>query len=122
MEEPILVCEDAPITLAVTDLFVYPLTPCCRASGKGGGRGVICRRCYHDVGAYFGDCWSAGEDRGWDTYRWMLMDFGADEARADALVAQARREVGATGLARTPLRQPKCVWDGAAGTMRVVFE
>ncbi len=122
MDEPTLICEDAPVTLAVTDLFVYPLTTCCRASGKGGGDGVICRACYRDVETYFGDCWSAADDDGWATYQWMLMDFGASQRTADALVAEARRQVDATGLARKPLRKPRCVWDAEAKKMRVVFE
>lgn len=122
MNEPILICQEAPVTLGVIDLFVYPLTPCCQASGKGGGNGVVCRACYHDVETYFGDCWSAGDDEGWDTYHWMLMDFGASGEQADAFVAAAREQVAATGLAREPLKKPRCVWDEATKTMRVVFE
>lgn len=40
--------------------LIYPLTACCGASGKGGGdedgTGVVCRSCYQEVGAFYGDC------------------------------------------------------------------
>ncbi len=34
--------------------YLIPLTPCCNASGKGGGHGVVCRSCYRDVDPKFG--------------------------------------------------------------------
>jgi hypothetical protein len=41
----------------VGEVFLaYPLTACCGASGKGGGNGVICRKCYRDVDPMYGDC------------------------------------------------------------------
>ena len=41
--------------------MVYPLTDCCGASGKGGGMGVICRKCYEDVDIFFGMGWTITE-------------------------------------------------------------
>lgn len=40
--------------VAQFDNFQYPLTPCCNASGKGSGGGVVCRSCYQYVSSYFG--------------------------------------------------------------------
>lgn len=34
--------------------MAYPLTDCCRASGKGSGDGVVCRACYQSVDDRFG--------------------------------------------------------------------
>jgi hypothetical protein len=38
--------------------MVYPLTPCCHASGKGGESpsGVVCRKCHQPVAGVYGDC------------------------------------------------------------------
>jgi len=38
--------------------LIYPLTPCCGASGKGGesSTGVICRNCYEEVDGLYGGC------------------------------------------------------------------
>lgn len=33
---------------------LFPLTPCCHASGTGSGEGVACRNCYAYVDSYFG--------------------------------------------------------------------
>ena len=32
----------------------YAVTPCCGATGKGSGDGVVCRSCYREVADYFG--------------------------------------------------------------------
>lgn len=42
--------------VVVRDEYIglYPLTPCCDASGKGGEYGVMCRSCYVDVDDYYG--------------------------------------------------------------------
>jgi hypothetical protein len=36
--------------------YLYPLTPCCHASGKGSESptGVVCRKCYATVDSKFG--------------------------------------------------------------------
>jgi hypothetical protein len=34
--------------------IVYPVTPCCRATAKGGEYGVICRKCYADIDDFYG--------------------------------------------------------------------
>jgi hypothetical protein len=34
--------------------YLIALTPCCNASGKGGGMGVICRKCHRDVDGKYG--------------------------------------------------------------------
>lgn len=37
--------------------YLVPLTPCCRATGKGSGAsetGVVCRKCYGAVGVKYG--------------------------------------------------------------------
>lgn len=43
------------VSFGLSDGMVFPLTPCCKATGKGGGHGVVCRRCYTDVDYDFGD-------------------------------------------------------------------
>ena len=42
------------VHLAHEDSRVYPLTPCCGASGKGSGTGVVCRSCYRKVSSVYG--------------------------------------------------------------------
>lgn len=34
--------------------YTFAVTPCCKASAKGGFGGIVCRACYVDVDAYFG--------------------------------------------------------------------
>lgn len=34
--------------------YLYPLTPCCHATGTGTDYGTACRNCYRLVGWYFG--------------------------------------------------------------------
>lgn len=43
--------------------MLYPLTPCCKASGKGGDSltGVVCRSCYEEVDGKFGGVLSERE-------------------------------------------------------------
>lgn len=90
MNDPVIIHPaGAPVAVAVGEHFVYPLTPCCQASGKGGGHGVICRACYHDVHGGFGDCWDADGD--WGTYEWLLYEYGADRAGVERIVTEARK-------------------------------
>jgi hypothetical protein len=51
-------------TFATDGTGVWPLTPCCLATGKGSDNsdtGVICRACYDDVDTYYGGYWTAKE-------------------------------------------------------------
>jgi len=59
--------------------MVLLLTPCCDATGKGGGTGIICRKCHEDVDPVFGSC--AMLNKGLDSVRsWLLTcAFGDDE-------------------------------------------
>lgn len=53
--------------IALADGMIYRLTPCCKASGKGGAgsaTGVCCRACYRDVPEMFGWAALVGEARG----------------------------------------------------------
>ncbi len=42
------------VHLAHEDGHTYPLTPCCGASGKGSGTGIVCRSCYRTVPSVYG--------------------------------------------------------------------
>lgn len=46
-------------SFAHNDAMIYPLTPCCQASGTGSYVGdepaVVCRSCYREVPAFYGD-------------------------------------------------------------------
>lgn len=101
--EPIILNPGAPVTLAIVDYGIYPLTPCCQASGKGLEDCIGCRACYREVEVYYGDVWSLGDERGWDTYEWILLDEGVERGEARRLVASAREQAAATGRATTPL-------------------
>lgn len=84
------------VTIAVAQIgpdawMAYPLTPCCGASGKGGGNGVICRACYHDVDPMFGDCAPLYDvPGGWPTERIVGGWTDLDDAALAALVAQIK--------------------------------
>ncbi|MGA0848624.1 MAG: hypothetical protein ACO3RX_01615 [Chthoniobacterales bacterium] len=41
--------------------LVYPVTPCCRATAKGGEYGIICRACYQPIDEFFGLCFDEDE-------------------------------------------------------------
>jgi hypothetical protein len=62
METPVEKFElGGDVVIGVAELgegawLAVPLTPCCGASGKGGGHGVVCRKCYRDVDPMYGDC------------------------------------------------------------------
>lgn len=43
--------------LALSDGIVYRLTPCCEASSKGSGDGVVCRACYQPLDTKYGEAW-----------------------------------------------------------------
>jgi hypothetical protein len=104
---------DAPVRLDIDDMggrdrvMVYPLTPCCNASGKGGGYGVVCRNCYQDVASGYGSCSALlgpGEEP--DSFFWMEyhqllqeeiwdFDFQGEQVskEADKWVEQAKKEL-----------------------------
>ena len=88
----------ADVTIAVAEVgevhLAYPLTPCCGASGKGGGSGVICRKCYRDVDPMFGDCAPLySVPGGWPTERIVSGWTDASDAEIAALV-QSWRDAG----------------------------
>jgi hypothetical protein len=87
------------VTIAVANIgtdespayLAYPLTPCCGASGKGGGNGVICRSCYRDVDPMFGDCAPLYEVPGsWPVERIVGGWTDLDDAALAVLVAQIK--------------------------------
>ena len=81
----IAVAKSGPVYLA------YPLTPCCQASGKGSERGVVCRSCYNEVSAMYGDCAPLYDVPGaWPTERIVGSWIDATDAEIDALVAQIK--------------------------------
>lgn len=41
--------------------IAFPLTPCCEASAKGSGDGIVCRACYAWVPESFGGCYTPAE-------------------------------------------------------------
>jgi len=111
-----IVMAEAPIALGWTvypngEATVYPLTPCCGATGKGCDGYTGCRSCYEEVSPLFGDCWrpdganplaglgipgipADAPATGWDTYKSLLRSYGrVDEAKAGELVAEARRQL-----------------------------
>nr|WP_172692649.1 hypothetical protein [Mycolicibacterium sp. CBMA 213] len=81
---------------------LYPLTPCCAATGKGSDSGIVCRRCYRDVGHEYGGFWYADERTvmfggfnlasTWDLYTTALRNAGVDPAHAEVLTAEAKRQ------------------------------
>lgn len=54
--------------LVVSDGVVYYLTECCKASGKGGEHGVICRACYRPVADVYGTAWMVSDNAAWARY------------------------------------------------------
>lgn len=54
---PAIYTTPCGVHLAAAGGLIYPLTPCCRASGKGSVTdsrpGVVCRRCYQSVAPVF---------------------------------------------------------------------
>ena len=68
---PATIAHDHVGRLTVSDGIAYYLTPCCGASGKGsaGSRtGVVCRSCYSDMAADFGDGWLVSDSAAWERY------------------------------------------------------
>lgn len=56
-------CPTTKVGLAASDDgIIYLLTPCCGASAKGSGEGVVCRSCYRPIPSVFGAAVAAGED------------------------------------------------------------
>lgn len=95
-----IICAEAPIALVITDWGVIaPLTPCCRASGKGCDGYIGCRACYREVSYGFGDCWKLDEERGWGTY----FDLVAAEICADQLDTDGRTDPAAANAKATEL-------------------
>ncbi|HEY5785247.1 MAG TPA: hypothetical protein VIT65_10760 [Microlunatus sp.] len=87
------------VTIAVAQIgpdehpvhMAYPLTWCCGASGKGGGHGVICRKCYRDVDPMYGDCAPLyGVPMGWSTEQIVGSWVDASDAEVAALVQSWR--------------------------------
>lgn len=107
-----IIMAEAPIALAYEvhedHAVVYPLTPCCHASGKGCDGYTGCRACYQEVSPLFGDCWehdgrhpllrhdfkwANGSYDGWATYWALLLDEGVGNIKADELVTEAKRQI-----------------------------
>jgi hypothetical protein len=71
--------------------LAYPLTPCCGASGKGSERGIVCRSCYNEVSAMYGDCAPLYDvPGGWPIERIVAGWTDLDDAAVAALVAQIK--------------------------------
>jgi len=51
--------------LAYAQGIVYYLTPCCEASTKGSGDGVVCRHCYQPVALELADAWLVTDEVAW---------------------------------------------------------
>lgn len=75
----------------------YALTPCCAATATGTDSGIACRSCYRDLDFEYGGFWYL-EDREdglsstWDLYSIALRNAGVDQAKAEVLVAEAKRQ------------------------------
>jgi hypothetical protein len=102
MTTPPTLFKLADVTIAVAQVgppdspafMAYPLTPCCGASGKGSERGIVCRSCYNEVGAMYGDCAPFYEVPGmWDPVRIIAGWTDVTDAEVDALVAQIKAHV-----------------------------
>lgn len=97
---------EAPVAIGYhrlgEQIAFYPLTRCCAATGKGGEHGIVCRRCYRDVGHEYGGFWYADEHEmrcgdfniagTWDLYTTALLNAGVEAAHAAALTAEAKRQ------------------------------
>jgi len=71
--QPVVLASDSVGgTLVAQDGIVYYLTDCCKASGKGGQHGVICRSCYRPVSDVYGMGWMASDEQAWLNYAEML--------------------------------------------------
>lgn len=93
-ESPVPVVLDAYSTGA---LYVYPLTPCCHASGKGwmddDGFGVVCRNCMKWVDDLFGMCWPPEDKAGWKWYFELLLGAGEDTGKAAEITQHVHDKV-----------------------------
>lgn len=101
-----VIMAEAPVAIGYDRrgeaIAFYPLTPCCAATGKGGEHGIVCRRCYRDVGHEYGGFWYADEHEmrcggfniasTWDLYTTALLNIGVDSARTAVLTAEAKRQ------------------------------
>ena len=65
---PILLVNDFRGQLVTSDGIAYYLTPCCQASGKGSGDGIVCRACYRPVADTYGMGWLVTDTAMWDHY------------------------------------------------------
>lgn len=57
------VTTDCGVAFHVSYGTVYPLTPCCQASGKGTEDGVCCRACYDLVSDLYGSAEPTNDPR-----------------------------------------------------------
>lgn len=121
IDRPIILNPGAPVTLAIVDYGIYPLTPCCQASAKGLEDCIGCRGCYREIDPLYGDVWSLEDEQGWDTYDTLLLYQGVRREDAASLVTAAREQAAATGLATKPLRKPRVV-AGTDGSQTVVWD
>lgn len=79
--------------LMADSTMAWPLTPCCKASGKGWldedtGEGiVVCRSCFAEVDSIFGDVADHTDER---TFRWWAEEHGCTTPEACAADIVAR--------------------------------
>jgi len=75
------------------DAIVSYLTPCCRASAKGSGDGVVCRACYVTVDERLGMGWMASDDEAWRSWgkRWLDAEPISNWAMVAKMVGAAKR-------------------------------
>lgn len=117
MSEYQTVGAESPVPVVIADWGVYPLTACCKATGKGwmdddGSGGVVCRKCFEWVSDYYGMSWMPGDNIGWAWYAELVLDEVWDlnatseqnRAKVAEVVAHVREKVEAA--AKLGLSQP----------------
>lgn len=96
MSQPVLLASTTIGDVTLCDGIVYVLTTCCKASGKGSERGVVCRACYQQVPDLHG--WAAlatDTEAGAEALAEMLrpsLEHYADEAAARVMATAAARQ------------------------------
>jgi hypothetical protein len=91
-----IVAADAPVSLALVDWGIHPLTSCCKASAKHiASNMAVCRGCSGVVDPLYVLSWLPHDDAGWSQYRQLLLNGGGvmTAERADEIAVAARQKV-----------------------------